>query len=157
MHEMVLKVKRLTESAKLPTKDRQSDAGWDLYANSITHRTFNIDDEEVGQFYVVNTGIAIQIPRGYCGLIFDRSSMGAKGYHRLAGVIDEEYRGEIIILLNRLPYHKDGWFSPKDDIKAGDKVAQLLLVEVPQHVLVQEVDELDKSDRGTKGFGSSGV
>ncbi len=96
----------------------------------------------------VSTGIAIAIPKGYVALIWDRSSMGVKGVHRHAGVIDSGYRGEVKVCLHNTtkePYH----------IERGDRIAQMLIQEAPnfkQHV----VQELDSTNRGDGGFGSTG-
>ena len=133
--------KLLYESAKAPTKGHLDDAGWDLYA-------FETISIPAGATVLVSTGIAIAIPKGYVALIWDRSSMGVKGLHRHAGVIDSGYRGEVKVCLHNTtkePYH----------IKRGDRIAQMLIQEAPnfiQHV----VHELDSTNRGDGGFGSTG-
>ena len=140
---MEIKVQRLNKYARIPTKANKSDAGWDLYAS---------DDAvlEPGDKQLVSTNIAMSIPEGYVGLIWDRSGMAAKkGVHRLAGVIDSGYRGEIKVCL---------WNSSKEDfyiVNNGDRVAQILFQPVPHFSLI-EVGSLDSSDRGSGGFGSSG-
>ena len=134
-------VKLLHDSAKPPTKGHMYDAGWDLYA-------FETVSIPAGATVLVSTGIAMSIPKGYSGLIWDRSSMGVKGIHRHAGVIDCNYRGEVKVCLHNTtkePYH----------IEKGDRIAQMLIQEAPtfiQHV----VHELDSTDRGDGGFGSTG-
>ena len=133
-------VKKLTESASIPTKD-QHDAGWDLYADE----TVTIP---AGVTVLVSTGIAMAIPKGYAGLIWDRSSMGVKGLHRHAGVVDSEYRGPVKVCLHNTtkePY----------SIERGDRVAQILIQEIP-FFRIQEVKELDPTKRGSGGFGSTG-
>lgn len=136
-----LKVKTLSDAAKLPTKAHPSDAGFDLYA---LHTCF-IGHAEI---YKVSTGIAVEIPEGYCGLIFDRSSLGSNGIFRLAGVIDSSYRGEIMVCLSNIS-------QEQYKIKSGDKVAQLLIMPVPD-VEVTFVTELSQTQRGSGGFGSTG-
>ena len=134
-------VKLLHDSAKPPTKGHMDDAGWDLYA-------FETISIPAGATVLVSTGVSMAIPKGYVGLIWDRSSMGVKGVHRHAGVIDCNYRGEVKVCLHNTTkesYH----------IEKGDRIAQILIQEAPtfiQHV----VHELDSTDRGEGGFGSTG-
>jgi len=137
-----LKVKRLTETAKLPTRTNPTDAGLDFYSNiswSLHPGT--------GKLY--STGIAVEIWDGYVGLLWDRSGMGSKGIHRFAGVIDASYRGDIKVYL----------FNHSNKIKQiflGDKIIQMIIqkVELP---IIEEVDELSDTRRGSDGFGSSGM
>lgn len=150
-----LKVKKLYKDAKLPTKAHSNDGGFDLYS-LFNHRL------ESGETTKIETGIAVEIPPGHCGFIVDRSSLGSKGVHRHAGLIDESYRGQILVCLNNtnLPdfYFVEGDIEVDEntyEIKAGDKIAQMLILPVPT-VEVEEVTELSDSDRGGKGFGSSG-
>tara|TARA_R100000700_G_C3151763_1_gene130209 strand:+ start:621 stop:1055 length:435 start_codon:yes stop_codon:yes gene_type:complete len=134
-------VKLLHDFAKPPTKGHMDDAGWDLYA-------FETISIPAGATVLVSTGVSMAIPKGYVGLIWDRSSMGVKGVHRHAGVIDCNYRGEVKVCLHNTTkesYH----------IEKGDRIAQILIQEAPtfiQHV----VHELDSTDRGDGGFGSTG-
>ena len=133
--------KLLYDSAKPPTKGHMNDAGWDLYA-------FETISIPAGATVLVSTGVAIAIPKEHVALIWDRSSMGVKGVHRHAGVIDSEYRGEVKVCLHNTTkesYH----------IERGDRIAQMLIQEAPtfiQHV----VHELDSTNRGDGGFGSTG-
>ena len=133
--------KLLYDSAKAPTKGHMNDAGWDLYA-------FETVAIPAGATVLVSTGISIAVPKEHVALIWDRSSMGVKGVHRHAGVIDSGYRGEVKVCLHnttKQPYH----------IERGDRIAQMLIQEAPnfiQHV----VHELDSTDRGDGGFGSTG-
>jgi dUTP pyrophosphatase len=136
------KVKRLHPDAQLPKYGRPGDAGLDLHAaEDVTL----VPHEQ----RIVKTGIALAIPPGAVGLVWDRSGMAAKnGVKTMAGVIDHTYRGELgVVLVNvtNRPY----------DVKKGDRVAQLLVQ--PIHTAdVQEVDDLDETNRGDGGFGSSG-
>ncbi len=136
-----LKVKRLNESAKLPTRAHPTDAGLDLYALQHT-----LEDA----VYLVSTGISIAIPDGYVGLVWDKSGIVTNtGLHVVAGVIDSSYRGEVKVAIVNLS-------NKNRVIKVGQKIAQLLIVPIitPN---VEEVKELDETDRGINGFGSTGI
>mgnify|MGYP005813402887 FL=1 len=134
-------VKKLTDSSQVPTKGHPSDAGWDLYADE----NIQLWPEETK---LVSTGIAMSLPKGFVGLIWDRSSMGVKGIHRHAGVIDSGYRGEVKVCLHNTT-------GELYKIKNGDRIAQLLIQETPIFRL-HEVEELDSTERGSGGFGSTG-
>lgn len=135
------KVKKLAPDAVLPTRENATDAGIDFYTNeSYTMRP--------GERHMFTTGIATEFPEGYVALLWDRSGLGSKGVHRLAGVIDSGYRGEWkVVLLNTtdVPYK----------IKKGDKVVQCILQKF-EPAKIEEVEKLEDSARGEKGFGSSG-
>lgn len=135
---MKLKVKRLTETAILPQRNHSTDAAFDLFADEdITIRTQA----------VIKTGIALEIPDGYCGLVVGRSGLTSKTSFRVnLGVIDSGYRGDIGIMCET--------YKTAYNVKQGDKIAQLLLVPVPTFEL-EEVNALADADRGLKGFGSS--
>ncbi len=139
----ILKVKKLDNRAKLPIRAHAGDAGLDL---------FSIESVEVkpGEIVEVKTGIAVEIPKGYFGLIKDRSGLAAKGLHVLAGVIDEGYRGEIKVImvnLGKKPLH----------IPVGSRFAQLIILPYPRNLKITEAKELTESERGEKGFGSTGL
>ncbi len=139
---MEIKVQRLNSEAIIPTKANLSDAGWDLYAAEDA-----IIDPSARE--LISTGVAIAVPEGFVGLIWDRSSMAAKrGVHRFAGVIDSGYRGEIKVCL----------WNASDRycvVNRGERIAQILFQQVPPFTLI-EVFSLDDTDRGRGGFGSSG-
>jgi len=138
---MILKVKKLSERAVIPSYARNGDACMDLYATSV--------DKSHELFYQYGTDIAIEIPRGYVGLIFPRSSI-SNTHHSLrnsVGVIDSGYRGEILIRMSQ--------DKSRFSYNAGDRVAQLMIVKIPW-VDIEEVDELSDSKRKEKGFGSTG-
>ncbi len=140
---MRLKVKRLRSEAKLPIRKREGDAGLDLHS---------VEDVSLkpGERRAVSTGIAVEIPSGHFGLVKDRSGLALKeGLHCLAGVIDENYRGEIKVVLINLG--EEEVFLPK-----GSRIAQLLIIPYAK-VEVEEVKELTESERGSEGFGSSGL
>jgi dUTP pyrophosphatase len=138
-----LRFKKFHPKAKAPSKSNPEDAGFDLFA---------IEECGVGTSGIlkVRTGIGIEIPSGYVGLIWDRSGLSIKhGIHRVGGVIDSTYRGEIVVGLIS--------FESPYNINIGDKIAQILIQPVwntPTEWI--EVEELSETDRGEKGFGSSG-
>lgn len=141
--EPVLKVKKLTDSAKLPVRASARAAGYDIIASEGAKVPSKGKE-------VIKTGIAIAVPPGYYGRVAPRSGLAVKNFIDVgAGVIDEDYRGPLgIVLFN---------FSDVDFIvNPGDRVAQLLLEKIitPQ---VVEVTDLDSTDRGEGGFGSTGI
>jgi dUTP pyrophosphatase len=137
----LISFKKLDAGAKIPTRAHETDAGLDL--TTIENHALS-----PGEGRVFKTGLAVAIPAGFVGLVWDRSSMGKRGLKTLGGVIDSGYRGEIGIVL---------WNMSKEvqEIKSGERIAQLLIqpVATPQTV---EVESLDDTDRGAGGFGSSG-
>ena len=135
-------IKKLSEDAIVPTRANDTDAGWDLY---VPH-DFLLPHETRA---LVPTDISMAIPTGYVGLIWDRSGVAVKkGVHRFAGVIDSGYRGEVKVCL---------WNSSEWDVhfRKGERIAQILFQAIPEGDLI-EVDELDSTERGEGGFGSSG-
>lgn len=148
---MNISVSLLSENAKAPTRNNPLDAGLDLYSAEDVFIAQN-------ETKVVKTGVAIAVPAGYVGKIEDRSSMAAKGLRTGAGVVDSGYTGEVGVVIHNITNtsNKDPilWRNGYS-IKKGDKIAQILVykVERPKVVVVASLQE---SDRGTKGFGSSG-
>jgi dUTP pyrophosphatase len=138
---MELKVKKISPRAKLPSYGHPGDAGLDLYS-AVDHVL------GPGEVFAVPTGIKVAIPRGQVGLIWDKSGISLKGVHRLAGVVDAGYRGEIQVVMINLG-------REAFEIKAGMKVAQMLVQPVNE-VSVVEADDLDETSRGEGGFGSTG-
>ena len=134
-------VKKMFDNAKIPTRANKTDAGFDLYSSEKV-------TIPVGSTVLVSTGICMAIPKGYVGLIWDRSSMGVKGIHRYAGVIDSGYRGHIKVCLHNAT-------NEIYNISYGDRIAQMIFQEIPKFDLV-ETDSLDDTERGSGGFGSSG-
>ncbi|KAL1970489.1 hypothetical protein VTN77DRAFT_4133 [Rasamsonia byssochlamydoides] len=137
-----LLVKKLTESARAPTRGSAFAAGYDLYSAKDTV----IPAKGKG---LVDTGLAIAVPEGTYGRIAPRSGLAAKNFIDTgAGVIDADYRGEVKVLLFN--------FSDEDfTVKEGDRIAQLVLERIytPEVVVV---DQLEESIRGAGGFGSTG-
>lgn len=140
-------IKKLNEEALIPTYSKSGDAGLDLTATSIsaTH-----------EFIEYGTGLAIEIPQGYVGLLFPRSSISKYDLLQCnsVGVIDSNYRGEIKIRFKKTKDLKSPLFDEKL-YNMGDRIGQLIILPYPQIELV-EVQELGDTNRGQNGFGSSG-
>lgn len=142
-----LNVKRLTETAQLPTKNLPTDAGFDIFSDE----TITIDNSVTAR---VKTGIAIEIPEGFYGRLVARSGKTTKTILRvLEGTIDAEYRGEIQVMCDVRPI-LDEDTEKTYTIEQGEKIAQLIIQPLPLFE-VFEVAELNKSNRGAQGFGSS--
>jgi len=141
---MQVRVKRLHEEATIPAYSKPGDAGLDLTAISATR-------DDYGNV-VYGTGLAIEIPEGYVGLIFPRSSNSKTDLYLTnhVGVIDSGYRGEIMFK-----------YRPKDTLlnakvyAVGDRIGQLMILPYPAIELVEATD-LSDSERGEGGFGSTG-
>ena len=131
----------LSPGAIAPTRATAGAAGYDLYANEAVV----ITDSE---FTLVNTGVIVAIPPGYYGRIAPRSGLAAKhGIIIGGGVIDEDYRGELKVLMSCL----QGLY----DVSRGERIAQLVLEKITTPEL-EVVDSLDDTYRGSDGFGSTG-
>ncbi len=141
MSTFQLKVKKLRNSAVLPTRTHATDAGVDLYCcDSVTINP--------GQLVKIGTGIAYEIPEGHVGLVWDKSSIGGKGLKTFGGVVDAGYRGELFVVIQNLS-------EVSYAFEAGHKIAQMLVqkIELPDIV---EVEELSDTARGEGAFGSTG-
>jgi dUTP pyrophosphatase len=139
---MVIRIKKLHPDAKIPTRHNSTDAGLDFYA---------LEESVIkpGERALISTGISMALPPGHVALVWDKSGIATKhGVTTLAGVIDEEYRGEYLILMHNLSLHDF-------DIGKHMKIAQVLIQKVEKPELV-EVEDLEDTDRGSGGFGSSG-
>jgi dUTP pyrophosphatase len=143
---MELRFQRLSDAARLPTRAHAGDAGLDLYAAEP------VVVPPAGGRTDVGTGVAVEIPEGHAGLVLPRSGSARKHGVTLTnapGLIDAGYRGELrVLILNTDP-------SEPFEISPGDRIAQLVIVAValPEPV---EADGLAESERGDRGFGSSG-
>lgn len=131
-----------SNGGKLPVRGSELAAGLDLHANEDICI-------EAHSRALVSTGLKVKLPHGTYGRIAARSSLALKGYDIGAGVIDEDFRGEIKILLINTT-------SSPLEIKIGDRIAQLIIERIAT-VDIQEVETLDKTSRGDKGFGSTGL
>ena len=141
-----IRVKLLKEGAKLPTYGSAEAAGADLYA-CVTEPVIIAP----GQTAFIPTGIALEVPKGCAGLVYARSSLGAKrglAPANKVGVVDSDYRGEIrVVLLNHS--------KQTQVVEPGERVAQFLITPVLTPAYV-EAAELSDTDRGVGGFGSTG-
>jgi dUTP pyrophosphatase len=142
---MSLRVRRLDPAAQVPTRAHPGDAGLDLHA---------LDGATLGpgERASLRTGIAVEIPDGQAGLVLPRSGLAHRNGIALVnapGLIDSGYRGELRVLL--LNTDRD----EPCEIRCGDRIAQLVLVAIETPGVVV-VDELELSERGAGGFGSSG-
>tara|TARA_Y100000310_G_C20411593_1_gene682267 strand:+ start:385 stop:810 length:426 start_codon:yes stop_codon:yes gene_type:complete len=138
----LIKVKRLSDNATLPTKSNDDDAGWDLYASENVSIIPN-------SRALVGTSVSMAISSGSVGLIWPRSGLAIKqGIDVFAGVIDAGYRGEIKVCL----------FNSSNEtveIMKGDRIAQLIIQKI-NNVTFKESETLSNTPRGRGGFGSSG-
>ena len=152
MEQEVLKVrfKKLVEDAVIPTYKTVGAAGMDMTAI----RTEVID---YGNQLKAYTGIAVEIPKGYVGLLFPRSSVVTTN-NRLGncvGVIDSDYRGEITFVFDNVDVNGDLISDYDYNYQASDRVGQLVILPFPK-VELEEVKELSDSERGTGGYGHTG-
>ena len=141
-----MKVKKVRPNAVVPTYGSATAAGADLYACLDADAVV-----EPGKTEFIPTGLAMEVPRGYAGLIYARSSMGAKrglAPANKVGVIDSDYRGEVMVAL-----HNHG--SEPQTVCHGERIAQLLVTPVLAPAF-EEAEELDETRRGAGGFGSTG-
>lgn len=139
---MNINVQLLDPAARCPHRAHATDAAMDLFCL----REHYLDP---GVPVLVKTGIAVEIPRGYMGLVLDRSSMAKAGFFVTGGVIDSGYRGEVQVILNN---HT----GKTQLLAAGQKVAQMLVLPCPDYQ-VNQVLQLSSGERGSRGFGSTGA
>lgn len=144
---MIVRFKKVHENAAAPVRGSEWAAGWDLSA-------CNTEWDEDNKVLVYHTGIAVEIPRGYVGLLFPRSSIYKKTLMQTncVGVIDADYRGEILVKF-ALRYHSEIKSPRLYDLQ--DRIVQLVIVPVPE-VAWLESDTLSETARGDGGYGSSG-
>lgn len=138
----MLKIKKLSSTAQLPEKAHAGDLGYDLFASEdvFIHS---------GETHLIPTGIAIQFPSGHGAFIKDRSSVATKRrLFTVAGVIDNGYIGEI-----RIAIHNPTEETQK--VKAGEKIAQLVLIQTVNFPVIEVEEVLSADQRGTDGFGST--
>lgn len=142
---MDVKIKKLDELAVIPHYAKAGDAGLDLTATNYKY------DDQLGN-HIYGTGLAIEIPEGYVGLVFPRSSNRKTCAYMTnhVGVIDSGYRGEIMVTFK----NRDA-ASTIVPYEVGDRVAQLIIVAYPSINLI-ESDELSETERGEGGHGSTG-
>lgn len=147
---MKLKAMKLKPDAQLPARNLSWDAGWDLFASEDLFIP-------IGATKKIKTAIAIDIPSGFYAKIEDRSSLASKSLRTGAGIVDSGYQGEIQVVMHNIG-HSNGiqgntcgyW------VKKGDKVAQIIIHQIPFISEIEEVQSFEPTERGNKGFGSSG-
>ena len=141
---MEVKIKKLHPDAVIPVYSKPGDAGLDLTATSI-------DDDSYGNI-IYGTGLAIEIPEGYVGLLYPRSSNSKTDLYLTnhVGVVDSGYRGEIMFKFRPVNGIEDAYIYA-----VGDRIGQLIIMPYPSIKFI-ETEELSDSDRGEGGFGSTG-
>ena len=147
-----LKVKKLTPEATLPKKGSEGAAGFDLVATSKEYvNKFAKDGVSAESYIEYGTGLALEIPAGYVGKIFPRSSVTKKGLHlaNSVGIIDSDYRGEVKFRYKRT---LDG----VGEYEEGERIGQLILERL-EDVQLDEVENLSDTERGSGGYGSTGA
>lgn len=137
----------LDEGAKMPTKAHPEDAGWDIYAREDFLVDPTLTETTVSEA-VHDTGVHIEIPKGYVGFIKSKSGLNVKFGLTCEGVIDSGYTGSIVVKLYN--NSREEHFFQK-----GDKIAQLVILPIDTREL-ELTDSITGSERGDKGFGSSG-
>ena len=141
-----IKIKRLSDTAKIPTRESSCAAGYDLYADIPEDITIN---PHVA--VKINTGVAMEIPEGYFGGIAARSGLATKEGLRPAncyGIVDSDYRGQIIVAL-----HNDS--DVERVVTPQERIGQII-IQPYLNVTFCEVDDLTETERGSNGFGSTG-
>ena len=144
-----VKIKKLNENAVIPTRGSEYAAGYDLYACMDSNESILIKPHQTVK---IHTGIAMKLPAGYFGAVFARSGVATKRGLRPAncvGVCDEDYIGEVIVAL-----HNDS--NVEQMVVGGERIAQYVVIPY-QTVAFTEADELEETERGAGGFGSTGV
>lgn len=144
--KMKVRIKKLNDNAMMPTKAHATDAGFDLYCTS---KEIDWTKRQI----VCHTGLAFEIPEGYVGLIFPRSSVSNKPLMMAnsVGVVDSCYRGEVTAKFNITDTRQSAFAHYQE----GDRIAQMIIIPYPE-IEFEETDSLSESDRGTGGYGSTG-
>ena len=142
---MKVRIKKLNENAVIPSYAKDGDAGMDLVATSIISNT--------STQITYGIGLALEIPNGFVGLIFPRSSVRKTRLmlSNCVGVVDSGYRGELQATFNKI--NNDS--VSENDYKIGDRIAQIMIIPHPS-IEFEEADELSDTERGEGGFGSTG-
>ncbi len=150
---MKVRIQKLNPLAQIPSYAKDGDAGMDVIATSVISDT----PEQI----TYGLGIALEIPKGFVGLVFPRSSIRKTGLQlsNSVGVIDSGYRGELQATFNKI-FGSEGFYDetklPTNEYyKVGDRVAQIMIIPHPP-IEFEEADELSDTERGEGGFGSTG-
>ena len=143
---MIVNIKKIHPEAVIPSYAKAGDAGMDLIATSII--------SETPSQITYGLGIALEIPEGFVGLVFPRSSIRKTRLQlsNSVGVIDSGYRGELQATFNKITTTIE---NQKNDYKVGDRVCQIIIIPHPP-IEFNEVNELSNTERGEGGFGSTG-
>ena len=141
MQKIEVKIKKLHQDAKVPIYKKTQAAGFDIYSTEEVLLKANSTTK-------VPTGIALEIPHGFYLRIEDRSGMAAKGIHKIGGIVDSDYRGEVFVVLHNT--------TDQDyQIEKHDRIAQGILTPISQADF-HETSRLSETQRGAGGFGSTG-
>jgi dUTP pyrophosphatase len=142
---MKVRIKKLNENAVIPSYAKSGDAGMDLVATSIISNT--------STQITYGIGLALEIPKGFVGLIFPRSSVRKTRLmlSNCVGVVDSGYRGELQATFNKI--NNDS--ISENDYNVGDRIAQIMIIPHPE-IEFEETNELSDTERGEGGFGSTG-
>lgn len=143
VNQLKVNIKKLHPNTVIPSYSKDGDAGMDLVSTEIISETHHQ--------ITYGTGIALEIPKGYVGLVFPRSSIRKYELEltNSVGVIDSGYRGEIQATFNKV-------HNGLEVYKVGDRIAQIMVIPYPK-VVFSEVNDLSSTDRGEGGFGSTGA
>jgi dUTP pyrophosphatase len=126
----------------MPTKAHDTDAGFDLYTpHEVTVKA--------GSSATVFTGVHMIIPKGWCGLLVSKSGLNTKCDIKTTGLVDSDYCGEIVV---KVQNHGSNDYH----FNKGEKVSQIVILPIPEKVTLNPIKKLPKTERGNKGFGSSG-
>ena len=148
MNTLKVKIKKLNENAVIPTYAKYGDAGMDLVATSKT-------SDDSGNI-VYGTSLSFEIPKGYVGLLFPRSSNAKKDLtlSNSVGVLDSSYRGEVMLKFKNT-ITISGQYLECVTYKIGDRIGQIIILPYPQ-IEFEEAEELSETERGNGGYGSTG-
>ena len=144
---MKIKVRKLTETAKLPTRGSSEAAGYDLYADLRENESIAPHEPKM-----IGIGLSMELPSGYFGAVFARSGLASRESLRPAncvGVIDSDYRGPFMV-----PLHNDG--ETTRTVEPGERIAQLIIMPYLPVTFEATEEELSSTRRGESGFGSTG-
>lgn len=145
--------KKLHPDATMPTKATDGSNGLDLTATNVSKEQDPLGNNHL---HIIHTGIAVQIPKGYVGLLFSRSSIANKSFSlaNAVGVLDNDYTGEITFKFRYTGNGQQFWHQ--QSYNEGDRIGQLLIVPSPEIKMI-EVKELKETKRGPNGYGSTGA
>jgi dUTP pyrophosphatase len=145
-NDVTLKVRLVREGAHLPRRASDGAAGYDLFASLTGLAAVDLSADPM----LIPTGIAIELPPGYEAQVRPRSGLAMQGVMVALGTIDADYRGEVLVTM--YVYGSRQTFG----VRNGDRIAQLVINRLPT-VTVQQVENLSDTERGSGGFGSTGV